>query len=114
AAQRLTEIAGNRAQLHVHVEIDASAPGPGVRVFAENRRFEKTATVEHVAPHGDLEHAVRAAIGPQRGLVACGKRIGLEIHVDQIAVLIDFDRSLDRYAATFDDDVLKTGRLRLL
>src|SRR6185312_12597106 len=78
------------------------------------RRFKETATVEHIAAHGDLHYAVGVAISLQRCLVAFGWRIGREVGVHQIAVLVDLERSLDRCAAAFDDDVLETGRLRLL
>ena len=107
-------MAGHRAELQVDVEIDIPGLTLGVGFLARNRCLEKAATIEHIAAHRHLQHAVGAALGFQRGLVAFGRRIGREVGVHQIAVLIDLQRSLDRCAGTIDDDVFEPGRLLFL
>ena len=114
AAQGLAVEAGDRAELEIDIEVDVLGLALGVGLLAGDRRFEEAAAVEHVAAHRDLDDAVGAALGLQRGLVAFGRRVGREVRIQEVAVLVDFQRSLDRDAAAVDDDVLEQRRLLLL
>ena len=114
AAQRLAIEAGHRTELEVDVEVEVLGLALGIGLLAGDRRFEEAAAVEHVAAYRRLHHAVGPALRLQRGLVAFRRRIGREVRIDEIAVLVDFQRSLDRDAAAIDHDILEASRLRLL
>src|SRR5207247_5491303 len=110
AADSLAIEAHHRAKLEIDVEVSVLSLALAVACY---RRFQEAPTVEHVAAHGDLHDAVRTSLGLQGGLVPVGRRIGREVRVHQVAVLVDLERALDRGAAAIDDDILEARRLRL-
>ena len=112
-AQGLAVVAGHRAELDVEIEIGLLLLGLLGRLAGE-RGFHEIAPVIDVAAHGDVQHAVAAAIGLQRHLVAAGQREDRQIGRHDIAGVVEFDRAFHIGARAVDRQIVEAHRFRRL